>query len=50
MLDDAHILPVQVTEGEPTFCSQCGSVLDSTYDNVVIIFQLSRLIISVKVR
>ncbi|KAI3365620.1 hypothetical protein L3Q82_010706, partial [Scortum barcoo] len=26
---------VQAIEGEPTSCSQCGSVLDSCYDNVV---------------
>ncbi|XP_070707900.1 circularly permutated Ras protein 1-like isoform X2 [Pempheris klunzingeri] len=26
---------VQTIEGEPTSCSQCGSVLDSCYDNVV---------------
>ncbi|XP_075890627.1 uncharacterized protein LOC142893693 isoform X2 [Nelusetta ayraudi] len=25
----------QATHGEPTLCSQCGSVLDSLYDNVV---------------
>lgn len=36
--DDACILPVQTTQGEPTFCSQCGSVLDCTYDNMVIIY------------
>ncbi|KAM9336547.1 circularly permutated Ras protein 1-like [Symphorus nematophorus] len=26
---------VQAIQGEPTSCSQCGSVLDSSYDNVV---------------
>ncbi|XP_041819406.1 circularly permutated Ras protein 1-like isoform X1 [Chelmon rostratus] len=26
---------VQTIQGEPTSCSQCGSVLDSSYDNVV---------------
>lgn len=33
---DACILPVQTIQGEPTLCSQCGSVLDAIYDNVVI--------------
>lgn len=33
----ALIPPAQATHGEPALCSQCGSVLDFLYDNVVII-------------
>ncbi|XP_029934264.1 circularly permutated Ras protein 1-like [Myripristis murdjan] len=33
LLSEIKVLP---TQGEPTSCSQCGSVLDSCYDNVVV--------------
>lgn len=34
--NDDGIIPVQATNGEPTSCTQCGSILDSAYDNMVL--------------
>lgn len=36
MDNDDGILPVQAIKGEPTSCTQCGSILDSAYDNMVL--------------
>lgn len=36
MNNGAGVLPVQTTKGKPPSCTQCSSVLESAYDNMVL--------------